>query len=106
MLSVNERAEKSGIKVDKLGIDRLKDFANQRKNAVLKQVPPTISLKTIMERLNLDFRQIKKLYDFKIKAIKTDEKYLKLAKSIIVHELNTLSSVVRALKVSAKFKTP
>lgn len=89
-----------GSKPDRILIERLKDFIKQRKNVVLKQVPPTISLKTIMERLKLDFRQIKKLYDFKLKAIKTDEKYMKLAKSIIIHELNSLSAQLRALDVS------
>ena len=53
-----------------------------------------------MERLKLDFRQIKKLYDFKIRTIKTEEKYMKLAKNIIVHELISLSYAVRSLGVN------
>jgi hypothetical protein len=36
MINVGEKANQSGIKVDKIGVDRLKDFVNQRKNAVLK----------------------------------------------------------------------
>jgi hypothetical protein len=53
-----------------------------------------------MERLNLDFRQIKKLYDFRIKAFKVEEKFTKLAKKIVVHDLNTVSRLLRQLKVS------
>ena len=53
-----------------------------RKNSLLLAIPTTISLKILTERLKLTFSQIKKLYDFKIKAIKNEEKYLKLAKII------------------------
>jgi len=55
-----------------------------------------------MDRLSLDFSEIKKLYDFKIKAIHNDEKYLKLAKSILVYELNDISALLRYLNVSIK----
>lgn len=49
----------------------------------------------IVERLNLEFKEIKALYDYKIKAIHNDEKYLRLAKSILIYELNELSSYLR-----------
>lgn len=72
---------------DKNNFERLKDFVNRRKNSILKEVPNTISLRSITERLKLDFGHIKRLYDYKIKTIKNDEKYIKLAKSIIINEL-------------------
>ena len=50
-------------------------------------MPASISLHTIMDRLSLDFTEIKKLYDYKIKAIHNDEKYLKLAKNLVTHEI-------------------
>ena len=78
----------------------MKDFVHQRKNAVLKLVPPNVPLQIIMERLNLDFRQIKKLYDFRIKAFKIEEKFTKMAKRIVVHDLNTVSALLRQLKVN------
>lgn len=65
-------------------------------------MPTTISLSIVMNRLNLDFSEIKKLYDFKIKAIKNDEKYLKLAKSILIYELNNLSDYLRLVNVKIK----
>lgn len=61
--------EKASNRTEKLGFERLKDFITKRKYAVLKQVPTSIPLKTTMEKLNLEFKEIKKLYDFKIKAI-------------------------------------
>ena len=45
-------------------------------------VPTSISLQSLTERLNLDFKQIKDLYDFKVKAVRNNEKYLKLAKGM------------------------
>ena len=62
-------------------------------------MPTSISLKTITERLNLEFKEIKALYDFKVKAIKNDEKYIKLAKNILIHELNDLSHKLSELRV-------
>jgi hypothetical protein len=47
---------------------------------VLKLVPPSISLQVLTDRLNLDFKQIKDLYDHNIKTVRNNEKYLKLAK--------------------------
>ena len=58
-------------------------------------MPHSISLHIIMERLSLDFGEIKKLYDYKVEAIRNDEKYLKLARGILVHELNDVSIQVR-----------
>lgn len=49
---------------------------------MLKLVPPSISLQSLTERLNLDFKQIKDLYDYKVKAVRNNEKYLKLAKGL------------------------
>lgn len=40
-----------------------------------------------MERLNLEYQDIKKLYDYKVKTIQNDETYLKLAKNILTNEL-------------------
>ena len=60
-------------------------------------MPHNISLKVIIDKLNLEFKEIKQLYDYKIKAIKNDEKYLKLAKSILIYELNDLSAHLRQI---------
>lgn len=43
----------------------------------------------------MDFSEIKKLYDFKINALHNDKKYLKLAKSILINELNFLSHTLK-----------
>ena len=58
-------------------------------------MPNNVSLKVIIDKLNLEFKEIKQLYDYKIKAIKNDEKYLKLAKSILIYELNEISAHLR-----------
>lgn len=41
---------------DKEKLQKLKDFVFERKNLVLRIVPPSISLKALTERLNLDFQ--------------------------------------------------
>lgn len=87
--------DKAPNRGDKLQFERLKDFIIRRKNAVLKKMPSNISLTVIIEKLNLEFKEIKQLYDYKIKAIKNDEKYLKLAKSILIYELNEISAHLR-----------
>jgi hypothetical protein len=53
-------------------------------------VPTSISLQSLTERLNLDFIQIKELYDYKVKAVRNNEKYLKLAKNLQEKELTTI----------------
>lgn len=60
-------------------------------------MPHNISLKAIIDKLNLEFKEIKSLYDYKIKGIKNDEKYLKLAKSILIFELNDVSAKLREM---------
>jgi hypothetical protein len=75
------------LQVDMKNRDKLKDFIVRRKKTILKAVPFSVSLKTLTERLKLTFTEIRRLYDFKIKAIKNDEKYLKLAKTIQIHEV-------------------
>ena len=82
-------------RINRIQFERLKDFITKRKYTILKLMPPSISLHTIMDRLSLDFTEIKKLYDYKVKAIRNDEKYLKLAKGILIHELNDVSIKVR-----------
>lgn len=41
---------------EKEKLQKLKDFVFNRKNLVLKLVPPSISLRALTERLNLDFQ--------------------------------------------------
>ena len=45
----------------------------------------------MMDRLRLDFNQIKKLYDYKINTIKTEENFLEYAESILSGELYDMS---------------
>ena len=54
-------------------------------------MPTSISLQTLTQRLNLDFKQIKELYDFKVKAVRNNEKYLKIALSMHSKELIQIS---------------
>ena len=77
---------------DKQKLDMLKEFVFQRKNMVLRLVPTSISLQTLTHRLNLDFKQIKELYDFKVKAVRNNEKYLKLALAMHTKELIQISA--------------
>lgn len=55
-------------------------------------VPTSISLQSLTERLKLDFIQIKELYDYKVKAVRNNEKYLKLAKNLQEKELTTIQN--------------
>lgn len=87
---------------DKQKLDMLKEFVFQRKNMVLRLVPTTISLQTLTQRLNLDFKQIKELYDFKVKAVRNNEKYLKLALAMHSKELIQISEDTHQELVSDK----
>ena len=79
---------------DKAKVDLFKDLITQRKDLVLKLVPTSISLQVLTDKLNLDFKQIKELYDYKVKAVRNNEKYLKLAKVLQEKELLNLSTEV------------
>lgn len=59
---------------------------------LLKLVPDDVSLHAMTERLNLDFKQIKDVYDFKVKKVRNNEKYMKLAGSIQEKELNYIQT--------------
>jgi hypothetical protein len=48
-------------------VERLKDFVNKRVNYILQRENLDISLRDIMDRLNLEFLQIQKLYDAKLR---------------------------------------
>jgi len=58
-------------------IERLKDFINRRISYILKKPTLEISLQTIMERLELKFLQVQKLYNHKI-AKMTEEMRLEI----------------------------
>lgn len=94
---VQTKIDQTSSRADRVQLERLKDFMMRRKTAVLKKMPHNISLKVIIDRLNLEFKEIKQLYDHKIKGIKNDEKYQKLAKSILIYELNDISQRLREM---------
>ena len=100
MNKVGEKVSDKMNKVEKLNIDRLRDFIYRRKSSILKEIPSTLSFKVLVERLRLEMSEIKKLYDFKMRTIKNDEKYLKIAKSILIYELNHIQNDVISLKVT------
>lgn len=84
---------------DQAKLERIKDFLNSRKLHVLKMVPASVSLQSLTERLKLDFKQIKQLYDIKVKTVKNSEKFLKLSNIILEKELLDTSDFVFQIMV-------
>ena len=72
---------------DKAKKELVNEFIDMRRNEVLIMVPSTISLQALTERLRLNFKQIKQLYDSKVKTFKNNLKYLKLAEGLQEKEL-------------------
>jgi len=71
----------------------------RKKNEIQENLPPHISMEKLMDRLNLDFTQIKKLYDLRSTSIATEEKYLLFANKIIANEIMGFSEELRAILV-------
>lgn len=53
----------------------------------MKHVPYNISPETLLAKLNLDLRSIRKVFDYRVKAIKGEKKLIKMANELIVKEL-------------------
>jgi hypothetical protein len=63
----------------------LRDFFMRRENVILMvQVPLSISPQTLMEKLNLNIDSIRKIFEFKVKAIKGEKKFIKIANHLII----------------------
>jgi hypothetical protein len=77
---------------DRPKIERVGDFLEQRKYAVLARLPQNISLQQLCEELNLDFREIKEIYDSKVSDYRENHKYLKLAKRVQLTECNAVQT--------------
>lgn len=60
----------------------------RRKNVILMvQVPLSISPETLMDKLNLNLDSIRKIFEFKVKAIKGEKKFIKIANRLIIQEI-------------------
>jgi hypothetical protein len=44
-----------------------------------------------MEKLNLDLRSIRSIFDFKVKVIKNEKKFMKIANKLIINEILLVS---------------
>jgi len=64
-IEINAKLTKRSIE-DKLRIDRVVDFIEQRKFVLLRNLPENISLQQLCEELNLDFKEINTIYDNKV----------------------------------------
>jgi hypothetical protein len=64
----------------------------RRKNVILMvQVPLSISPETLMDKLNLNLDSIRKIFEFKVKAIKGEKKFIKIANRLIIQEITHTS---------------
>lgn len=114
-IKVNEvlqRAEKKKSLFDRAGaiakethVERLKDFVNRRINYILKKPTLEISLKTIMDRLELKFLQVQRLYNHKIALMNEEMKFEIYAEKILQHDVNTLFFDAKIQKVSLVLKS-
>lgn len=66
----------------------LNDFITKRKNAILmKHVPYNISPDALLSKLDLDIGSIRKVFDYRVKAIKSEKKLIKMANKILQKEI-------------------
>jgi hypothetical protein len=84
-------------------VERLKDFVNRRINYILKRPTLEISLKTIMERLELKFLQVQRLYNHKIALMNEEMRFEVYAERVLQHDVNALFFENKTLKVSGVF---
>lgn len=82
-------------------VERLKDFVNRRINYILKKPTLEISLKTIMDRLELKFLQVQRLYNHKIALMNEEMKFEVYSERVLHHDVNTLFSKNGELRVSS-----
>jgi len=50
----------------------------------MKHVPISISPEDLLNKLELDLRSIRQIFDFRVKAIKSEKKLIKKANKLIV----------------------
>jgi hypothetical protein len=73
-------------------VERLKDFVSQRINYILKKQTLEISLKIIMDRLELKFTQVEGLFKHKIALMNEEMGFEVYSESILHYDVNTLFS--------------
>lgn len=81
-------------------VERLKDFINRRINYILKKPTLEISLKIIMDRLELKFLQVQRLYNHKIALMNEEMKFEIYSERVLHHDVNTLFFQNSLLRVS------
>lgn len=84
-------------------IERLKDFVNRRINYILRKPTLEISLKTIMDRLELKFLQVQKLYNHKIAKMNEEMRLEVYSERVLSHDVNQLFFENRMLIVSKTY---
>ena len=84
-------------------VERLKDFINRRINYILKKPTLEISLKIIMDRLELKFLQVQRLYNHKIALMNEEMKFEIYSERVLHHDVNTLFFQNSLLRVSIPF---
>lgn len=78
---------KLGLRLEDFGA-LLEDFIEKRKNAILmKHVPYNISPETLLSKLNLDMRSIRNFVDYRVKAIRSEKKLIKMACDLLEKEI-------------------
>lgn len=93
LVDMNRHKAEAGDKtIDRQDMENVRSFILKRKDIVLKTLPLELSFRNLIERLNMDFRQIKSLYDYRLGLIKNDQKFFELASSIVSNELMDLGS--------------
>ena len=78
---------------DNLGQDNemmaalVKDFILRRKNAIaMYNVPMTVSPITIIDKLNLDLKSVRMIFEYRTKAIKNEKKLMKIVNQMMIKE--------------------
>lgn len=77
-------------------------FVGARKDSVFKELPITISLLSIVQKLDLDIKQTKKYYSMRSSQIQAEHEYITLSSSLLDKEHqkmreDTANSKVRIL---------
>lgn len=71
-------------------IERLKDFVHRRISYILKKPTLEVSMQIIMDRLELKFQQVHKLYFHRIAKMKEEMRLEVYSERVLQHDVNAL----------------
>lgn len=72
--------------IKQVEMEKLSKFVLARKDIVFRELPLSISLKDIVNELDLDIKNTKKYYDLRASQLRAENEYINLAGSLLKKE--------------------